>query len=160
MVTSVEGQPGQDTHIDGTPPKTDTPTTPADPTVAMPPTERLLCSLEALRSSEVLDGAGEPRGNIRSPGPPRTTPQRAATGSTEIIEQAKGALILRYGTNADHAFDVLLRWSQDTDIDVGTVADNLVTAVRQGRLGPRHDPTLVRWLEEQLSRHHDEPTSD
>lgn len=46
-----------------------------------------------------------------------------------LIEQAKGALMLAYGVNADQAFRVL-RWrSQETNVKLRTIAERVVAAL-------------------------------
>jgi hypothetical protein len=121
------------------------------PAVPTPPTERLLTSLEALRSTELLDGAGEPRDGDAQALLEEDDARPVATGS-EVVEQAKGVLVLRYGIDPGHAFTVLSAWSREADLDVHTIADTLVTAVCQGEQGRGYDGTLVRWLEEHLRR--------
>ncbi|MFM1731325.1 PAS and ANTAR domain-containing protein [Prescottella soli] len=46
-----------------------------------------------------------------------------------IIEQAKGALMVVYGIDADHAFDVLTWRSQELNVKLRVVADELVAAL-------------------------------
>lgn len=70
-----------------------------------------------------------------------------------VIEQAKGALMLAYGINADQAFGVL-RWrSQETNIKLRRVAERMVAALpgladEEVRLRTRLDHVL-------LTLHHD-----
>ena len=58
-------------------------------------------------------------------------PERLVPGLREIavnpavIEQAKGALILRYGINPSQAISVLIRWSRVTRTRVDTIAHTL-----------------------------------
>ena len=67
-----------------------------------------------------------------------------------VIEQAKGALILRYGLDDDAAFALLRRWSQTSNVKVHTVADKLINGVCRG--SPRHTGTdqLADWLQQQV----------
>ncbi|MFD4404385.1 PAS and ANTAR domain-containing protein [Nocardia sp. NPDC058499] len=65
-----------------------------------------------------------------------------------VIEQAKGALMLAYGINADQAFHVL-RWrSQETNIKLRRVAERMVAALpgiadEEVRLRTRLDHVLL-----------------
>jgi len=47
--------------------------------------------------------------------------------SRASIEQAKGMLMLIYGITADHAFDILVRQSQHTNVKLRDVAEQLLT---------------------------------
>jgi AmiR/NasT family two-component response regulator len=47
-----------------------------------------------------------------------------------VIEQAKGALILRYGLDDDAAFAVLRRWSQNSNVKLHTIAQTLIDGAR------------------------------
>lgn len=67
-----------------------------------------------------------------------------------VIEQAKGALMLRYGISSHEAFALLLTWSRDSGTTLHTLADTLVNGIRQGDETGRHEPTLIRWLQRQL----------
>ena len=75
---------------------------------------------------------------------------RRAIRSRALIEQAKGALILRYGLDDAAAFAVLRRWSQDSNVKLHTVAETLVNQVcRHGSMaGAEH--ALAQRLHEQL----------
>jgi len=44
-----------------------------------------------------------------------------------VIEQAKGILMGRYGILADDAFEILRRWSQDTNTKLHLVAQTIVS---------------------------------
>jgi hypothetical protein len=74
---------------------------------------------------------------------------REALDSRAVIEQAKGALVLRYGIPPDRAFGVLRRWSQDRNIKLRTIAEALI-AVSRGEGTAAFDPDLVGWLRETL----------
>jgi ANTAR domain len=76
---------------------------------------------------------------------------RVALDSRAVIEQAKGALVLRYGIPPERAFAVLRRWSQDRNIKLRTIADALI-AVSRGEGTAAFDPDLVGWLQETLDR--------
>ena len=51
---------------------------------------------------------------------------RIALKSRDIIGQAKGILMERHGIEADEAFDRLVKMSQETNVKVREVAENLV----------------------------------
>jgi ANTAR domain len=76
---------------------------------------------------------------------------RVAMDSRAVIEQAKGALVLRYGIPPERAFAVLRRWSQDRNIKLRTIADALI-AVSRGEGTTAFDADLVGWLRESLDR--------
>ncbi|HZJ06188.1 MAG TPA: ANTAR domain-containing protein [Nocardioidaceae bacterium] len=65
-----------------------------------------------------------------------------------VIEQAKGALMLRYGIGSYHAFASLLRWSRGTNTPMETVAHTLVRDICRGGHREPRDPELVRWLDD------------
>jgi hypothetical protein len=75
---------------------------------------------------------------------------REALVSRAVIDQAKGALMLLYGIDADRAFGVLRRWSQESNVKLHTVALVFVQAICMGEQVTTVDPALVRWLEQQL----------
>jgi AmiR/NasT family two-component response regulator len=76
---------------------------------------------------------------------------RAALVSRATIDQARGVLVARDKFSPDGAFDLLVRWSQDRNVKVRTIAETLVTMAQHGPDGPQVDPSLGRWLTEQLS---------
>lgn len=76
---------------------------------------------------------------------------RAALVSRATIDQARGILVARYKLSPDGAFDLLVRWSQDRNIRLRTIAETLVTMAQHGLDGPGVDPSLGRWLGEQLN---------
>lgn len=76
---------------------------------------------------------------------------RVALDSRAVIEQAKGALVLRYGIPPERAFAVLRRWSQDRNIKLRTIADALI-AVSRGEGTTAFDADLLGWLQESLDR--------
>jgi hypothetical protein len=75
---------------------------------------------------------------------------RAALVSRATIDQARGILIARYRISPDGAFELLVRWSQDRNIKLRTIAETLVALAQFGPEGPGTDPSLGRWLAEQL----------
>jgi hypothetical protein len=75
---------------------------------------------------------------------------RVAIDSRAVIEQAKGALMLRYGLDQDAAFAVLKRWSQDSNIKLHTIADTLINSVCRDDPPPPDNPDLAHWLEESV----------
>jgi ANTAR domain len=70
---------------------------------------------------------------------------------TALIEQAKGALMLRYGVDSHQAFAVLVRWARVTRAPVRTIAHALLHGICEGssQTEVRQRP-LIRWLEAQL----------
>jgi ANTAR domain len=76
---------------------------------------------------------------------------REAMDSRAVIEQAKGALVLRFGIPPDRAFGVLRRWSQDRNIKLRMIAEALI-AVSRGEGTTAFDADLVGWLRETLDR--------
>jgi hypothetical protein len=77
---------------------------------------------------------------------------REAMDSRAVIDQAKGALMLRYGLDASAAFELLRRWSQTSNTKVRTIADTLVNVVCQDGAGAPRNPALAKWLNEQVRR--------
>jgi hypothetical protein len=74
---------------------------------------------------------------------------REALDSRAVIDQAKGALILRYGLDDDAAFALLRRWSQTSNTKVRTIAETLIKVCRDGsRTSAQSD--LAEWLEHQV----------
>lgn len=61
--------------------------------------------------------------------------------SQPVIEEAKGILMGHYGMNAEVAYRVLQRWSQDGNVKLRTVAQVLVDAAPQHPVSeiPPHD---------------------
>jgi hypothetical protein len=66
-----------------------------------------------------------------------------------VVEQAKGALMLRYGIGSRESLAVLERWALEAGAPVRDVADALVNGICLGRVAPETDGT-VRWLEQRL----------
>lgn len=68
-----------------------------------------------------------------------------------LVEQAKGALMFRYGVTSYEALGVLLRWSRESGAGLTELSRALTHGVCQGRRV--HDvagPWLVRWVEQRL----------
>jgi hypothetical protein len=74
---------------------------------------------------------------------------RAIDANRALIEQAKGALMLRYGMDHFQAFALLVRWSRLTHTPVHSLAGTLVHGLGEANTDARHRP-LIRWLEDQL----------
>lgn len=109
---------------------------PADPAA---PTLRLLSSLNTWHTGEtspVADGEVVVRGEINA--------------DAAVLEQAKGALMLRYGISSYLAFAALLRWAHEADTTLDTIARTLVHDICQGEQTEPGGPSLARWLEDQL----------
>lgn len=53
-------------------------------------------------------------------------------GTGNLVEQAKGALMLRYGIPAPEALGVLTDWALEEGTSVGRIASTLLYAVCQG----------------------------
>lgn len=66
-----------------------------------------------------------------------------------IVEQAKGALMLRYGIGSRESLAVLDRWACEAQVPLRDVADALVTGICLGRVTPDTEG-MVRWLEQRL----------
>ena len=109
-------------------------------------------ALDSLHGWSSADGSrAEPVANGEVAALERENDQlREAIDSRAVIEQAKGALMLRYGLDDDAAFAVLRRWSQDSNIKLHTVADTLVNTVCRDDPQPPHDSELAGWLEQQV----------
>ena len=71
------------------------------------------------------------------------------------IEQAKGVLMQLLSVDADTAFAVLRRYSQENNIKVRELADRLAEAAAHRETPSRdgHDPAAVNKLLERLSDH-------
>lgn len=76
---------------------------------------------------------------------------RDALASQPVIDQAKGALMLRYRLDAESAFGLMVRWSQAANIKVREIAQALVEAITSGEVGSV-DPLVARELEQVLQR--------
>ncbi|MBA3781880.1 MAG: ANTAR domain-containing protein [Nocardioides sp.] len=60
-----------------------------------------------------------------------------------MIDQAKGVLMFGYGVDADTAFGLLMRWSQNTNTKVRDLAAALVLSLSNGN-GTGDLPALAR----------------
>jgi hypothetical protein len=75
---------------------------------------------------------------------------REAIDSRAVIEQAKGALILRYGLDDTAAFAVLKRWSQSSNTKLHTIAAAVVHAASDQDGCAPDRPDLTDWLNDQI----------
>jgi hypothetical protein len=75
---------------------------------------------------------------------------RVAIDGRAVIEQAKGALMLRYGLDQTAAFAVLRRLSQDSNIKVHTIAETLVNWVSRDEAWPPAEHSQLAPLLENL----------
>jgi hypothetical protein len=66
-----------------------------------------------------------------------------------LVEQAKGALMLRYGVGSRESLAVMDRWATEAGAPVTEVADALVNGICLGRVTAETDG-MVRWLEQRL----------
>ena len=66
-----------------------------------------------------------------------------------VVEQAKGALMLRYGIASRESLAVLDRWALEAGASVPEVATALVHGICLGRVSAETEVT-VRWLEQRL----------
>jgi ANTAR domain-containing protein len=76
---------------------------------------------------------------------------RAALASRATIDQARGILIARFHLSPEGAFELLVRWSQDRNIKLRTIAGTLVALAQHGVDGPGVDRALGSWLAQQLA---------
>lgn len=78
-------------------------------------------------------------------------PARRLIDANRVVEQAKGALMLRYGIDSPQAFAVMVRWSRLTRTSVPVLAHTLMHGICERNPGTEtRQRTLVRWLEDQL----------
>ena len=63
-----------------------------------------------------------------------------ALGSRDLIGQAKGILMERFDVNGDHAFQMLVRSSQDTNLKLADVARWLVSERGKSTPSAQIDP--------------------
>jgi hypothetical protein len=99
----------------------------------------------------VADGSGTPVEQEFADLAQENENLRVAIGSRAVIEQAKGALMLRYGLDQDAAFAVLKRWSQDSNIKLHTVAQALVDWATGNDPPPGEQPGSAKRLEKDLA---------
>lgn len=60
-----------------------------------------------------------------------------------VIEQAKGILMHHYGVDADTAFQILCRWSQDTNTKLSRIAEILTAGDPNRPARPADDGPLA-----------------
>lgn len=75
----------------------------------------------------------------------------SATGNRAVIEQAKGALMLTYGIDADAAFNVLRRHSQHRNMRLAAVAELFVASFSDSRWVTQLRPVLGDVLDRYLA---------
>jgi hypothetical protein len=66
-----------------------------------------------------------------------------------VVEQAKGAVMLRYGVGSYEALAAMARWAREAHVTIEDVAHALVKGICQGRVTPETQG-MVRWLEQRL----------
>ncbi len=76
-----------------------------------------------------------------------TSPLQTRTiANRATIDQAKGALVLRFRITPEDAFARLRTWASATDSSVLTVAQALVHGVCLGETPPRLNPAVVSYV--------------
>ena len=110
---------------------------------AGPADDRLVSSLQQWRDADL---AASPE--------PRDPELRAIEAHRALVEQAKGALMMRYGLDSYQAFAVLVRWARITHTPVHTIAGTLVRGICEGNpeTGRQH-VALMRWMQDRLRDH-------
>lgn len=68
----------------------------------------------------------------------------ASAAGRDVIEQAKGVLMLGYGLDADAAFAMLKWWSRNRNVKVREIAERLLAVAREGHVS---HPGLRRLLD-------------
>lgn len=113
-------------------------------------TDPLLDTIDARRTANRLLEALQ-RGRDGAAGDQALPGLRATEAGTARIEQAKGALMMRYGVDSHQALAVLVHWAQVTGTPVPTIAHTLMHGICEGNPSTeaQHRP-LVRWLTAQL----------
>lgn len=66
-----------------------------------------------------------------------------------VVEQAKGAIMLRYGVSSYESLAAMARWAREAQVPLEEVAHALVKGICQGRVTPE-TKGMVRWLEQRL----------
>lgn len=66
-----------------------------------------------------------------------------------VVEQAKGAIMLRYGVSSYEALAAMARWAREAHVTIEDVAHALIKGICQGRVTPEIQG-MVRWLEQRL----------
>lgn len=75
------------------------------------------------------------------------TQLRQAMDSRATIEQAKGIVMCRYGIDADSAFQLLRRWSMETNVKVRIVALMLVDVVAKGTVTTNLEAAVLAMID-------------
>jgi hypothetical protein len=80
---------------------------------------------------------------------------RQRLASQPVIEQAKGILMGYYRINADTAFQLLRRWSQDSNAKVRRIAELLTDTTTQapGEPAAPHEIATRLWPQDSTHRH-------
>jgi hypothetical protein len=74
--------------------------------------------------------------------PPSGVDEAAVAAARQVIEQAKGAVMLVYSVDADHAFEILRTASQDTNIKLRDIAAAVVEELPE--IGTPRDMEALR----------------
>lgn len=92
------------------------------------------------------------RGREDAAAPESSVPgRRAVEANIALIEQSKGALMLRYGVDSHQAFAVLVRWARVTRTPLHTIAHALLHGICEGNPQTQFQQRpLIGWLEVQL----------
>ena len=93
--------------------------------------------------------AGQDRTAFASAGAwsPRQIQPRAGYG---VVNQAKGAVMLRYGVDSPIALALLVRWSRKSGSDLVGSAETLVSDLRGVAPNGHDSAALARWIDLQL----------
>ena len=100
--------------------------------------------------NRLLEALQRRRDSVAAPGP--SVPGLPANDTnTVLVEQAKGALMFKYGIDSYQALALLVRWARVTRTPLRTVAHTLMHGICEGnpQTEVRQRP-LIRWLEAQL----------
>lgn len=113
---------------------------PTDPRLITPDVRRTANRLlDVLQRTRVADGAAAPN--------PSSLGQHEIHASPALIEQAKGALMLRFGIDSHQAFGVLVGWARMSRTPVPTIAHTLLRGICEGDPQTKvRQRALVRWL--------------
>jgi hypothetical protein len=74
--------------------------------------------------------------------PPDGVDEAVVAAARQVIEQAKGAVMLVYSVDADHAFEILRTASQDTNIKLRDIAAAVVEELPE--IGAPRDMEALR----------------
>jgi hypothetical protein len=121
------------------------------------PAQKTLPTPDALPTGDTLVEALQQWHDIdRVAAPEFLVPElRTIDAHRPAVERAKGALMLRYGMDAHHAFEVMVRWSRLSHTPVHILAETLVRGISAGPQTEFGRQPLARWLRDQLR--HDDP---